>query len=352
MRRPRARPTHRRRPKVRAYPARPSDIRRSCTQRRDAGEARFCRVSAQARDASRAARLPAARPGRRPPRSGTSPHSPSSPAPRPLGGPTPPHILIAEDNPVNQKVARGALEKMRCTVDIVSNGAEAVDAWEHAAAIDLILMDCQMPVMDGYQATRDHSLARARRSAHSDLALTADAMSGTERGLPQRRNGRISHQAARSAAPGRVHRAISRQRRKPSRRPDAPCRDTAVAARRGDASPGDASPPVDWEQFVSLTDGDEEFAQQLVQLFIDSGDAALARDPRGARPRGSGRQSAAPRMPSKDRAPISTRRSASAAAARLEQAARAGALEQLAMLEQALRREAGRATDYLRARQA
>ena len=102
---------------------------------------------------------------------------------------------------------------------------------------------------------------------------------------------------------------------------------------------------------MSLMDGDQEFVQQLVQLFIDSGDAAL-RDIRAALDRGD--------LPAVGRAAHAFKgssaniraQSASAAAARLEEAARAGAMDQISDLEQQLRREAERATDYLRARQA
>ena len=263
--------------------------------------------------------------------------------PRPLGGPTPPRILLAEDNPVNQKVARGALEKMRCTVDIVNNGAEAVDAWS-ARTYDLILMDCQMPVMDGYQATR---AIRAREPAGTRipiLALTADAMSGAEQDcLAAGMDGYLTKPLDRKRLAESIERLLGSAG--PShRRPVA-----ATAPSRDSLSAG--APPIDWEQFVSLTDGDREFAEQLVQLFINSGDAALAQI-RDALARED--------WPAVGRAAHSYKGSsaniraqaASDAAARLEQAARAGEVEQLARLEQELRREAHRAAEYLRARRA
>ena len=62
-------------------------------------------------------------------------------------------ILVAEDNAVNRMMAQKVLEKMGCQVTSVENGKEAVTAvQEHQ--FDLILMDCQMPEMDGYEASR------------------------------------------------------------------------------------------------------------------------------------------------------------------------------------------------------
>ena len=83
-------------------------------------------------------------------------------------------ILLAEDNVANRQVALGILEKLGCRVDAVENGAEVLNALK-AASYDLVLMDVQMPVMDGVETTR-----RIRESASEIpvIAVTAHAMSG------------------------------------------------------------------------------------------------------------------------------------------------------------------------------
>jgi len=90
-------------------------------------------------------------------------------------------ILLAEDNPVNVEVASAMLEALGHQVEAVSNGAEAVAA-AAAGTFDLILMDCQMPVMDGLEATRRiRSSCKTQRGRDRPIpvvALTAHAMKG------------------------------------------------------------------------------------------------------------------------------------------------------------------------------
>ena len=88
-------------------------------------------------------------------------------------------ILLAEDNVINQKVAQGLLHKLGCKADVVANGMEAVRALE-LINYDLVLMDCQMPEMDGFEATvviRDPD-SLVLNHAVPIIAMTANAMKG------------------------------------------------------------------------------------------------------------------------------------------------------------------------------
>jgi signal transduction histidine kinase/CheY-like chemotaxis protein len=84
-------------------------------------------------------------------------------------------VLLVEDNPVNQLVAKGMLGKLGCEVIVAGHGGEALDQLEQSE-FDLVLMDCNMPVMDGYEASRQ--IRRSGRWPQLPIvALTANAMS-------------------------------------------------------------------------------------------------------------------------------------------------------------------------------
>lgn len=90
------------------------------------------------------------------------------------------HVLVVEDNATNQLVIEGVLSTLGITVDIAGNGLEAVTSLQNYSGHDLIFMDCQMPVLDGYQATQK---IRSKNSGIINntipiVAMTANAMEG------------------------------------------------------------------------------------------------------------------------------------------------------------------------------
>ena len=90
---------------------------------------------------------------------------------------TQPKILLVEDNLINQKVAVKTLQKKGYHCDVASNGEEALNAWINHR-YDLIFMDCQMPVMDGYEATKQIRIAEKGLKQTKIVAMTAYAMEG------------------------------------------------------------------------------------------------------------------------------------------------------------------------------
>jgi CheY-like chemotaxis protein len=90
-------------------------------------------------------------------------------------------VLLVEDNIVNQEVAKAMLKMLGCKTTSASNGKEAVELLiDQGKSFDIVLMDCQMPEMDGFTATkaiRAHEKS-ASKPAHPIVALTANALTG------------------------------------------------------------------------------------------------------------------------------------------------------------------------------
>ncbi|MBL8216146.1 MAG: PAS domain-containing protein [Bryobacterales bacterium] len=107
---------------------------------------------------------------------------PLSPTPAPAANEAPAtnlSVLVAEDNVINQRLAQRVLERFGCRVDIAANGREAVRLWQERA-YDLILMDCQMPILDGFEATREIRRIEAEgpRPRTPIIAMTANVLDG------------------------------------------------------------------------------------------------------------------------------------------------------------------------------
>ncbi len=170
-------------------------------------------------------------------------------------------ILLAEDNPVNQRLAARLLEKEGHTIKITGTGREAVTAWSQArptTPFDLVLMDVQMPDMDGLEAT---GAIRAQEAGNGDrvpiIAMTAHAMAGDrERCLAAG----MDDYLAKPLVTRDLWSILAQV--------------TTGRRRRIMAAPGDPSTNAEsvWvpDVALALADGDRELLQELVSVALDN----------------------------------------------------------------------------------
>ena len=171
-------------------------------------------------------------------------------------------ILLAEDNIINQKVALGQLRKMGYSADVVANGLEAVDAVKRIP-YDVVLMDCQMPEMDGYEATRQIRKLERELGRHIFIiAMTAHAMQGDREKCLE---AGMDDYVTKPMRELEFKRALGRGR---STSPA-----SAAAPVRQEKAPVSKKVVVDVETLASAANDDPEQLQELVELYL-----AQARD--------------------------------------------------------------------------
>ena len=179
------------------------------------------------------------------------------------------NILVAEDNPVNQKLATIVLQKMGHRVDVADNGVLAVRlAGEQT--YDLILMDMQMPQMDGLDATR---AIRAREQGSDRrvpiVAMTANAMTGDrERCLAAGMDGYVSKPIDLAHLRSEIERVCFSA----ARTADAEGLSTAPATSTSSAQ---ALPAIDRAVMLERLGGDEALARDLVTMFLQNATGLL-----------------------------------------------------------------------------
>ncbi|MDD5309545.1 MAG: response regulator [Deltaproteobacteria bacterium] len=184
-------------------------------------------------------------------------------------------ILLAEDNPTNQQVAVGILKKLGFAADVVCNGREAVEALA-TTAYDVVLMDVQMPDMDGYEATAAVRDPRTRVLDHKIpvIAMTAHAMRGDrERCLKAGMNDYVTKPIVPQALAEALDRwlprdpaVVSGKSRAPAGRSKVPApRDSRPAAAASEAA---AVPVFDRGSLRERLMGDDDLVEAIVAGFL------------------------------------------------------------------------------------
>ena len=194
-----------------------------------------------------------------------------------------PRVLLAEDNPVNQKVATLMLEKLGYRVDVAVNGVEALEALSQSSYA-VVLMDVQMPEMGGYEATAEIRRREEPEDRHTPIiAMTANAMRGDrEKALESGMDDYLSKPVKREELDEVLKRWMQRGTSKEVGMPDetgAPPPDdfTYPAAAGAVAQEEDSQNPLDESVLEGLRAlGDASLLAELVELFVDETPSRLA----------------------------------------------------------------------------
>ncbi|HEY9906086.1 MAG TPA: response regulator [Thermosynechococcaceae cyanobacterium] len=173
--------------------------------------------------------------------------------PQPVTSLVPLKILVVEDNQVNQKVTLNQLKNLGHSADLAGNGAEALEKLA-AASYDVVLMDCQMPVMDGYLTTQEIRRREGDRHHTCIIAVTANALKeDRESCLRAGMDDYLSKPLLRDQLAAKLK--FWQQRLQPV---------TALSS----SEATDLEGVIDWEHLHLLCDHSKEFELELLQTFV------------------------------------------------------------------------------------
>jgi signal transduction histidine kinase/CheY-like chemotaxis protein/HPt (histidine-containing phosphotransfer) domain-containing protein len=178
-------------------------------------------------------------------------------------------VLLAEDNEVNREIAVSVLETLGCEVTVAHDGSEAVSRYR-VAPVDFILMDCQMPVMDGYEATRAiRAIESVAGPSVPIVALTADVVQGAlERSLAAGMDDHISKPFSRRDIALCLARWLPNKMRRAAAPAGAAGGAPAVKAAAQEKAAAEIDPAA-LEQLRGMQTADgTELAAKIVQMFI------------------------------------------------------------------------------------
>lgn len=180
-------------------------------------------------------------------------------------------ILVAEDNEVNQRVITFQLEKAGFEVELVENGREAVEAVA-TGRFDLVLMDCQMPELDGFEATRTIRKDEEESGRRTTIiALTANAMEGyEERCIDAGMDDYLSKPVTADQLTSMLRRWMSKKKSVSARNPKA---SPSHSVDKHSEIPEELS--IDLERLEQLFDGDTEVIDQLLEVYISKTQSLL-----------------------------------------------------------------------------
>ena len=176
-------------------------------------------------------------------------------------------ILVAEDNPVNQKVAVRMLERLGYRADVAADGLEALEALSRVP-YHAILMDVQMPEMDGYTATAEIRRREGTERRTPIIAMTANAMQGDrEKALAAG----MDDYLPKPVKPGELEAVLERWIVE-----EESAAATTPAAADGSGAPAEIKDPIDRAAIESLRElGGSEMLSELAEMFFDDAQSGI-----------------------------------------------------------------------------